>query len=107
MFQAPINNLIIKVDTKYIKNVSDIVKLSYVHNADVNPLDCVNNMGDVVSLPKRITTEDVRYRGFSSKDNVHYKFHGLSGSFLLRFSIKNNPVTAIIMHHKSNSNVML
>lgn len=68
MFQAPINNCIIQVTTKYIKNISDILKLAHIHNAQLDPNNYVNTVGTIVSIPKRITTEIREYEGFSTRD---------------------------------------
>jgi co-chaperonin GroES (HSP10) len=65
MIQAPMNNLIVKVKTKYIGNISKLLQLSAIQNgSSVDSVDLVNIMGEVVSLPK-VVTEDVGHKDFS------------------------------------------
>lgn len=68
MLQPPFNNLIVKVKTKYIKNISNIMKMSSMQKeSTLKPADCVNIVGEIVSLPKAI--DDKRdHEGFSLKD---------------------------------------
>jgi co-chaperonin GroES (HSP10) len=68
MITAPLNNILVKVSTKYIGNMTDIMRLSAIQdNASVDPADLANIMGEVVSLPIKI--EDKKeYKGFSTKD---------------------------------------
>lgn len=69
MIQAVSNNIIIKVATKYIGNISNILKLSAIeNNSSVDPVDLVNIIGEVVSIPKSITNNKRGYQGFSTKD---------------------------------------
>jgi len=68
MIQSPENNVMVKVKTKYIGNISKILQLSSIQNgASVDSVDLVNIMGDVVSLPKTISNK-IGYEGFSTKD---------------------------------------
>lgn len=69
MLQAPLNNLLVKVDTKYIGNITDIMRLSAIQdNSSIDPSDLVNIYGEVVSVPLKI--QDKReYNGFST-DNI-------------------------------------
>lgn len=69
MIQPTQNNLIIKVATKYIGNISNILKVAAIeNNSSVDPVDLVQIVGDVISIPKEITTKKRGYEGFSTKD---------------------------------------
>lgn len=69
MVQAAQNNVYIKVAHKYIANLSSILKLASIeNNSSVDPSDLVQIIGEVVSIPKTITTEKRGYEGFSAKD---------------------------------------
>ena len=66
--ETPTNNIIVKVKTKYIGNISNILKLSAIQDgSSVDSVDLVNIMGEVVGLPRCIQTEKVGYKGFSSE----------------------------------------
>lgn len=68
MIQSPENNVIVKVKTKYIGNISKILQLSSIQNgASVDSVDLVNIMGEVVSLPRTIS-DKIGYKGFTTKD---------------------------------------
>ena len=68
MIQSPENNVIVKVKTKYIGNISKILQLSSIQNgASVDSVDLVNIIGEVVSLPRTISNK-IGYKGFSTKD---------------------------------------
>lgn len=68
MIQSPENNVIVKVKTKYIGNISKILQLSSIQNgASVDSVDLVNIMGEVVSLPRTISNK-IGYEGFSTND---------------------------------------
>jgi len=68
MIQSPINNVIVKVKTKYIGNISKILQLSAIQNgSSVDSVDLVNIMGEIVSLPRTIS-DKIGYKGFSTKD---------------------------------------
>lgn len=65
MLIAPLDNVLIKVKTKYISNITTLLKRSAIqNNASVDPLDYVNITGEVVSIPKAITKR-FDYEGFS------------------------------------------
>lgn len=69
MFQPPINNILVKVSTKYIGNYSDIMKAANLNPQNrLNPLDLVQIVGTVVALPKALDTKRRGYEGFSMKD---------------------------------------
>lgn len=69
MVQATQNNLFIKIAHPYIGNISNILRVSAIANgSSVDATDLVQIVGDVVSIPKSITTEKRGYEGFSTKD---------------------------------------
>ncbi len=69
MIQAAQNNLFIKIDTLYIGNITSILKVAAIQNgSSVDPAEIVNIMGEVISIPKTITTDKRGYAGFSTKD---------------------------------------
>ncbi len=69
MLVAPFNNIIVQVATKYISNISSILKIAAIEaNSSVDSTDIVNIVGTVISIPKKITTDVRGYAGFSTKD---------------------------------------
>ena len=67
--ETPCNNIIVKVKTKYIGNISNILKISAIeHGSSVDSVDLVNIVGEVVGLPRKIQTEKVGYKGFSADE---------------------------------------
>jgi co-chaperonin GroES (HSP10) len=69
MIKSPQNNVIVKVDNKYIGNISNIMKLSAIqNNTSIDPSDYVNIMGEVVAAPLSICKR-VDYKGYSN-DNI-------------------------------------
>ena len=69
ILQSPQNNLLLKIETAYISNISNILKVAAIeNNSSVDPSDLVNIIGEVVSLPKTITNDKRGYEGFSTKD---------------------------------------
>jgi len=69
MLQATINNLIVEVATKYIGNMTDLMRLSAIQdNSSVDPSDLVNIYGEVISIPKKIENKR-EYAGFTT-DNI-------------------------------------
>lgn len=69
MLVASQSNVLIKVATKYISNISNILKVAAIeNNSSVDPSDLVQIVGEVVSLPKEITTDKRGYENFSTKD---------------------------------------
>ena len=70
MLAAPINKLYVKVKSKFIGNYSNIIKAANVTaGSQLNPADLAQIVGEVVSLPKRITTEERSYENLSL-DNI-------------------------------------
>ena len=66
--QAPLNNIIVEIDKKWIKNMTDIMRMAEINpNSKLNPADLVNIMGTVVSVPRKIQ-DRMDYNGFSVKD---------------------------------------
>jgi len=56
MLVAPLDNVIVKVKTKYASNISSLLKRSAIQNgATVDPIDFVAITGEVVSAPMAIT----------------------------------------------------
>jgi co-chaperonin GroES (HSP10) len=69
MLTAPLDDIIIKVKTKYISNITTLLKRSAIqNNASVDPMDYVNITGEVISIPKSITKR-FDYEGYST-DNI-------------------------------------
>lgn len=66
--EATSNSLIITIATKYIRNISDILKRADIQNlSTVSPTDLVQIVGKVISIPKKISTRK-DYEDFSIKD---------------------------------------
>lgn len=69
MIQSPLNNVIVKVTTKYIRNFTSILKMAAIQQgSSVEMADCVNIMGEVVSTPKAINGTQREYNGFTDSD---------------------------------------
>lgn len=69
MFQPPLNNLLVKLKTKYIGNYSNIMKAANLNPSNkLNPLDLVQIVGEVVALPKAIDQRRRGMEGFTLKD---------------------------------------
>lgn len=69
MFKAPLNKVVVKVDTKYVRNFTSILKMAAIQNdTSIEPADYVNIMGTVVSVPIKVSHEKREYKGFSAKD---------------------------------------
>lgn len=68
MLVAPINNVLVKIKTKYHKNISNILLTADFNPANqLNPADLVTIVGEIVSLPLSIS--DRRdYKGYTTKD---------------------------------------
>lgn len=68
MIQAAENTVLLTVKTKYIKEFTDIMKMASIQNAaSVHLEDLVQVVGEIVSIPKRVTQDRTHY-GFSTKD---------------------------------------
>lgn len=75
MIVCPTNKLVVKFKHKYISNVSDLLKRSAIQNGStVDPIDVVNIVGEVVSLPKVVTKrlglENFSLEGIDIGDNI-------------------------------------
>lgn len=69
MIQPAFNNIVVAITTKYIKNISSILKVAALeNNSSVDPADLSQIVGTVVSIPKTITTHIRGYNGFTTKD---------------------------------------
>lgn len=69
MFQSSLNNVIVKIKTKYIRNISEILRVAAIqNNSTVQQADLVNIMGDVVSVPCEISTWRREYKDYSVRD---------------------------------------
>lgn len=67
-FQAPIDKVVVMVETKYIKNFTTIMKMAAIqNNTSIEPADYVNIVGKVISVPFRISNKR-EYVGFSAKN---------------------------------------
>ena len=68
MIQAPYNKIIVHPKTKYISHISDIMKRASIQNgATVDPVDVVNIVGEIISIPQGIAdTPD--YQGYTTDD---------------------------------------
>lgn len=68
MFKATLNNIYVKVKTKYHRQFSEMFKRSALQNgATIDQTDYVNIIGEVVSVPTSISMKR-EYRGFSVRD---------------------------------------
>jgi len=68
MFKAPLDKVVVTVDTKYVRNFTSILKMAAIQNdTSIEPADYVNIMGTVVSAPKSISDKR-EYKGFSAWD---------------------------------------
>lgn len=69
MIQAPENKVIVYPKTKYTKYITDIMKRSSIQNgATVDPADIVNITGEIISVPKTISSSK-DYEGYTT-DNI-------------------------------------
>lgn len=68
MIQSAENCVILKLETKYIKNFSDIAKRAAIADgASVHLEDLCQIVGEVISIPKSISN-DKWHEGFTTKD---------------------------------------
>lgn len=68
MIKPAINNIIVKIDVKYLENFYNMVRAAnIVHGSQINPADYVNIIGEIISIPK-IICDRRDYKGFSTKD---------------------------------------
>jgi len=75
MFQPPQNKVVIKVNSKYIQHMSNILRLSSLeNNSSVDPADFVSIVGDVVALPKTINKKGLEFDGLSVGDVAIFSY---------------------------------
>jgi len=68
MITAPTDNVIVYPGTKYISNVTNLIKLAAIqNNTTVHSEDLVNIQGEVISIPKSIS-DRLDCKGYSTKD---------------------------------------
>lgn len=68
MFQAPLDKVVVTVDTKYVRNFTSILKMAAIqNNSSIEQADYVNIMGTVISAPKHISNKR-EYEGVTSFD---------------------------------------
>jgi hypothetical protein len=68
MMQAPLNNIIVTIDRKWIDGFTKIMRTAELNPTNkINPADLVNIVGTVVSVPRGIQVRR-DYTGFSTKD---------------------------------------
>lgn len=66
--QCALDFVVVKVKTKYIKNFSKVMKLAAIqNNTSIEPADTVNIVGEVVSVPKGVSSK-IDHKGFSIAD---------------------------------------
>jgi len=75
MIQPPNDKVVIKVNSKYIQHMSNILRLSSLeNNSSVDPADFVSIVGDVVSLPKTINKKGLAFDGLSVGDVAIFSY---------------------------------
>lgn len=68
MFQSPLNNVIVQVESKYHKNITNIAKRAAINpGSQINPADAVNIYGKVISVPMSISGRK-DYEGYVTND---------------------------------------
>lgn len=68
MFHSHVNNVVVKVKTKYHKDFGMMMKRAAINpTSQINPADYVNITGEIVSIPKFISTR-IDYTGFTTND---------------------------------------
>lgn len=96
MFQSAQNNVVVKFERKYIKNFTNIMRLSAIqNNTSIEPADMVNIVGEVVSVPKFISTDKREYKGFSQHDIKKGDTVILSHSVIFDFELTSSDDTPV------------
>lgn len=68
MIQSPLNNVVVRVETKYHKNFGAMIKRANLNpGSQINPADYVQILGKVISIPKAISTR-MDYKGYTTND---------------------------------------
>jgi len=58
MFQPAHDKIVVKVASKHVQNITDILRLSALqNNTSIDPADFVNITGEVIQLPKKVSNE--------------------------------------------------
>jgi hypothetical protein len=69
MFRSPLNNVIVKVEQRMIRNFTSILRMAAIQNlTSIEKADFVNIVGEVVSVPLEISTWKREYKDFSTHD---------------------------------------
>lgn len=69
MIIAGETNVMLKLKSKHTKYISTLLKRAAIeHGSSVDPSDYVQNVGEVVSLPRRISKNSSWLQGFTTKD---------------------------------------
>ena len=69
MIQSSLNNVIVKIKHKYIRNISEIMRVAAIqNNSTVQQADLVNIIGEVVSPPLEVSTWRREYKEYSARD---------------------------------------
>lgn len=105
MFQAAINNVVVRFERKYIKNFTSIMKMAAIqNNTSIEPADCVSIVAEVVSVPKSISTHKREYKGFSQMDIKPGDTVILSHSVIFDFELtasEDEPVYKNMVYYKA------
>lgn len=68
MIVSPYNNVLVKIESKFVSSVSNALKMAALNpGVQINPADFVNVTGEVVAIPRKIS-DRYDYQGFSTKD---------------------------------------
>lgn len=68
MFQAPLNNVVVKVSSKFLQGPNRFLKEDVMNpSSRVNPADFVQIVGEIVSIPRKVSN-GLGYEGFSLID---------------------------------------
>ncbi len=69
MFQPIENKVLIKVNSKYVQAVTDVLRLSALqNNTSIDAADFVSIQGEIIALPKSVTTKKRDYEGFTTNN---------------------------------------
>lgn len=69
MIQSTLNNVYVRIKSRYIRNFTKILRMAAIqNNTSIEAADFVNIVGEVVSVPMEISTWKREYRGYSAKD---------------------------------------
>ncbi len=69
MLRSPLNNVVVKVKEKMIKNFTSVLKMAAIQNlTSIDPADYVQIVGEVVSIPLEISTWKREYESYTTSD---------------------------------------